>query len=261
MTDLDSELLEWVREFIYGRERVTVEDVRREFFPDEPRHPRLYLNKLKADGVIAYYPSSREYHWTYKPENRPEKKPEKKARHNHRRCTHANTAAERDKCRRSQGNYSASQLERVEAYRMDQEVRAEQELVGNVPRNVLDYVTREFNEGRAGNRDRLPSTYDVATACVRVDNEKAACRLAFRYLRALESAGEIIRVRDAEEALNAWVIPYRSTFWALNMPGIRYEGPVAVTVSGPAEEQWQIDLGHDIDAAETVPCVWGEESA
>lgn len=175
----------------------------------------------------------------------------------HRDCTHPNTPGERDKCRRNQGKYSPSQRERVKSYRMDQAVRAEQELVGNVPRNVLAYVTREFSEGRAGNRHRLPTTYDVAMACIpEAEDDKAACRLALRYLRTLESAGNIIRVRDAEEARNAWVIPYRSTFWALDVLGSRYEGPVAITLSGPTEEQWQIDLVHDIDAAETVPCIW-----
>ncbi|MDX3541320.1 hypothetical protein PV729_07730 [Streptomyces europaeiscabiei] len=48
--DLDPELKGWVLDFIHERKRVTVEDIRREFFPDEMGAPYLYLDRLTAEG-------------------------------------------------------------------------------------------------------------------------------------------------------------------------------------------------------------------
>lgn len=175
----------------------------------------------------------------------------------HLDCTHANTTVERDRCRREQGKYSASQLKRIESYRLDQEVRAEQEPVGKAPRNILDYVTREFQAGAEGKRSQLPSTYDVAMACIPgAEDVKTSCRLARRYLRILESSGKIICVRDEKEARDAWVISYESTFWAL--PDSGRQIPVAVTVSGLTRPlaPWQLECLRDIDAAEAATCVW-----
>ncbi|MGI5443342.1 hypothetical protein ACQEV4_40210 [Streptomyces shenzhenensis] len=49
VTDLDPELLGWVREFIREQESATVEDIAREFFPDEPDTARLYLDQAAAE--------------------------------------------------------------------------------------------------------------------------------------------------------------------------------------------------------------------
>ncbi|MFF1292885.1 MULTISPECIES: hypothetical protein [unclassified Streptomyces] len=54
MIDPDPELLGWIRDFIRERKRITVEDVRREFFPDEVSTPYVYLDQLKAEGFIKW---------------------------------------------------------------------------------------------------------------------------------------------------------------------------------------------------------------
>ncbi|MFM9461336.1 hypothetical protein ACKI1K_00615 [Streptomyces scabiei] len=54
MTEPDPELLGWIGDFIRERKRVTVEDIRREFFPGEMSRPYLYLDQLKAEGVIKW---------------------------------------------------------------------------------------------------------------------------------------------------------------------------------------------------------------
>lgn len=48
MTELDSELLGWVRDFIRDHENVTVEDITREFFPDDPDMARACLDLFMA---------------------------------------------------------------------------------------------------------------------------------------------------------------------------------------------------------------------
>lgn len=113
---------------------------------------------------------------------------------------------------------------------------------------VRDYVTREFQAGVEGNRKRLPSTYDVAKACVRGAGNTASCRRAARHLRLLELVGEIVRVSEPEESGDE----RHATFWAL--PDSGREAPVAVTVTALA--QWQLDLIEDIDAAEVAPSSW-----
>ncbi|MFI9757634.1 hypothetical protein ACIHFB_06795 [Streptomyces sp. NPDC051963] len=94
---------------------------------------------------------------------------------------------------------------------------------------IRDYVTREFEEGVAGNRDSLPSTYDVAKACIRGAGNAKSCRLATRHLRLLAMVGEVTRIRDPED--KRW----HHTFWALPDSG-REVGdssiPLAVAVSG-----------------------------
>ncbi|TQE24861.1 hypothetical protein Sipo8835_32630 [Streptomyces ipomoeae] len=56
--EVDPEVKGRVLDFIRERKRVTVEDVRREFFPDEMGAPYLYLDQLAAEGHT--YPISRE---------------------------------------------------------------------------------------------------------------------------------------------------------------------------------------------------------
>lgn len=85
-----------------------------------------------------------------------------------------------------------------------------------VTERILKYVTDEFNEGRAGNHPTLPSTYDVAKACVRGSGAKA-CRRALRHLNLLMGSGEIIRVADPDDDRSRW----RRVFWALDVPGTR----------------------------------------
>ena len=116
---------------------------------------------------------------------------------------------------------------------------------------IRDYVTREFMAGVEGKRDRLPSTYDVAKACVRGAGNTASCNRAARHLRLLELVGEIIRVSAPEESGDE----RHATFWALPHEGSTTPPiPVAVTVTVLA--QWQLDLIADIDAAEVAPSSW-----
>ncbi|MFI9757636.1 hypothetical protein ACIHFB_06805 [Streptomyces sp. NPDC051963] len=75
MTELDPELLEWVRDFIEEKERVTVDDVRREFFPDEMGAPYPYLDRLVADRVIEYRARQQVYEWAYRAKPRPKTEP------------------------------------------------------------------------------------------------------------------------------------------------------------------------------------------
>lgn len=114
---------------------------------------------------------------------------------------------------------------------------------------VRDYVTREFEEGKAGNRDYLPTTYEVAKKCVRGAGNAKSCRIALRHLQLLAAVGEIIRVHDSESVSEEGTPLRHCTFWALPDSGSEAgDGiPVAVTVS--ALEPWQIDLIRDIDNA------------
>ncbi|GAA0671497.1 hypothetical protein GCM10009535_59000 [Streptomyces thermocarboxydovorans] len=64
----------------------------------------------------------------------------------------------------------------------------------HVTTRILDYVTREFTAGVEGNRQTLPSTFQVAKACVRGGGKAKSCRLALRHLRLLELVGEIVQV-------------------------------------------------------------------
>lgn len=66
----DPELLGWVRDFIQERKRVTVDDVRREFFPGEVSTPYLYLDQLKAEGVIKWSRKTGLYLMARHPRNR-----------------------------------------------------------------------------------------------------------------------------------------------------------------------------------------------
>lgn len=50
--ELDAELLDWIRTFARERERVTIEDVRAEFFPGDISRPYLYLDSLTATGDL-----------------------------------------------------------------------------------------------------------------------------------------------------------------------------------------------------------------
>lgn len=56
--DIDPELKSRVLDFIRERERVTVADVRREFFPDEMGVPYLYLDRLTAEGHLWVLPAA-----------------------------------------------------------------------------------------------------------------------------------------------------------------------------------------------------------
>ncbi|MGD6762235.1 hypothetical protein ACOKM5_25220 [Streptomyces sp. BH097] len=96
-TEIDPELMEWVRDFTQEREQVTVEDIAREFFPDDAGAPYLYLDALKADKLITRDPESGEYHWAYKPEGRPS------LYLSHWACTHPHSPWARELCRREHG--------------------------------------------------------------------------------------------------------------------------------------------------------------
>ncbi|TQE24862.1 hypothetical protein Sipo8835_32635 [Streptomyces ipomoeae] len=134
----------------------------------------------------------------------------------------------------------------------------------HVTDRVLDYVTREFNEGVAGNRDSLPSTYDVARACIRGAGNTKSCRLAMRHLRLLELVGEIIRIHDPKSDT-----PVRhGTYWALpNSDRETSEAkpePETVPVNrfGFTDERWaamkpwQRNAIRSIELAETEPSSW-----
>ncbi|GAQ68966.1 hypothetical protein T45_00686 [Streptomyces turgidiscabies] len=81
-----------------------------------------------------------------------------------------------------------------------------------VAERILKYVTDEFNEGKAGNRDSLPSTRDIAQACVRGYGKAKSCRRALIHLNRLMRSGEIVMVQDPEDTR------WHRTFWALNEP-------------------------------------------
>ncbi|MEU3880758.1 hypothetical protein [Streptomyces californicus] len=96
---------------------------------------------------------------------------------------------------------------------------------------IHDFITREFREGAAGNRSSLPSTYDVAKACVHGSGSRKSCSRAMRHLLVLEAMGEITRVYDPEEH-DGWTSTHRITFWALPDNGLMLAG-VEQPVSSP----------------------------
>lgn len=127
---------------------------------------------------------------------------------------------------------------------------------------VRDYVTQEFNEGQAGNRQRLPSTYDVAKACIRGAGTNKSIRLADRHLRLLKLVGEITRIHDPESDT-----PLRHcTFWALPNSGRQASDaePETPALNGfrftdeewNAMKPWQRNLIREIELAETAPSSW-----
>ncbi|MFM9604182.1 hypothetical protein [Streptomyces turgidiscabies] len=103
--ELDPELKDWVLEFIRGKERVTVEDVRREFFPGEIGAPYLYLDRLVAEGAVKLKVRSQTYEWAHRAKDRPKSDPvpkPKRVRITHGDCDHRNTPWAKEKCRRAQ---------------------------------------------------------------------------------------------------------------------------------------------------------------
>ncbi|MGD6762234.1 hypothetical protein ACOKM5_25215 [Streptomyces sp. BH097] len=127
---------------------------------------------------------------------------------------------------------------------------------------ILDYVTREFTAGVEGNRRMLPSTRDVAKACLR-GKSPTVLRRANRHLSSLEQDGSIVKIQDPDD--DRW----HRTYWALPDSGRGI--PVAVTVSGPpaplnrygftdeawaAMKPWQRNSIRSIDAAELAPSSW-----
>ena len=132
-----------------------------------------------------------------------------------------------------------------------------------VTERILKYVTDEFNEGKAGNRDSLPSTRDIAQACVRGYGKDKSCRRALVHLNRLVGAGEIIMVQDPED--KRW----HRTFWALPNSGLMAEendAPVTVAMPfnrfGFTDEEWatlkpwQRNAIRMIEMAETTPPSW-----
>ncbi|MFE2646063.1 hypothetical protein ACFXDO_26360 [Streptomyces nigra] len=120
---------------------------------------------------------------------------------------------------------------------------------------ILDYVTREFNEGMAGNHRMLPSTRDVAKACLRGKSPTMLHR-ANRHLSSLEQGGSIIKIQDPDD--DRW----HRTYWAL--PDSGRQIPVAVTVSGLAVSSPQRDVvmvGAHIDhrACDHLPTKYARE--
>ncbi|MFE3016635.1 hypothetical protein [Streptomyces sp. NPDC059256] len=98
-------------------------------------------------------------------------------------------------------------------------------------RRIHEFITREFKEGAAGNRSSLPSTYDVAKACVHGSGSRKSCSRAMRHLLLLEAMGEITRVYDPED-YDGWTSTHRITFWALPNSGLMLGG-VEQPVSSP----------------------------
>ncbi|MFF7936531.1 hypothetical protein [Streptomyces sp. NPDC007940] len=129
-------------------------------------------------------------------------------------------------------------------------------------RRILKYVTDEFNEGKAGNRDYLPSTHDVAKACVRGGGDADSCRRALKHLHRLMASGEIIQVKD--EDVSAW--SWHCAFWALPDSGIEASEakPEIVPVNrfGFTDEEWaamkpwQRNAIRSIEMAEMAPSSW-----
>lgn len=91
----DSELLGWVRDFIQERERVSLDDICREFFPDASDDPCMYLDALTADKLITRRKWGREYEWAYKGVRGAQRK-----QISHRGCKHPSTPYQREICRR-----------------------------------------------------------------------------------------------------------------------------------------------------------------
>ncbi|MFD8465512.1 hypothetical protein ACFV10_10425 [Streptomyces cyaneofuscatus] len=138
--------------------------------------------------------------------------------------------------------------------------------VTTVSFRIHDFITREFKEGAAGNRSSLPSTYDVAKACVHGSGSRKSCSRAMRHLLVLEAMGEITRVYDPEEH-DGWTSTHRITFWALPDNGLMLGGveqPVALPLNRhgfsdeawAAMKPWQRNAVRSIDLAETVPSSW-----
>ncbi|AWW38774.1 hypothetical protein [Streptomyces cadmiisoli] len=63
MTELDSELLGWVRDFIRDHENVTAEDITREFFPDDPSMARACLDLFMAGRTTTKRLRSGDIDW------------------------------------------------------------------------------------------------------------------------------------------------------------------------------------------------------
>ncbi|MBW1600393.1 hypothetical protein [Streptomyces sp. JJ38] len=142
---------------------------------------------------------------------------------------------------------------------------------------ILDYVTKEFTAGVEGNRQTLPSTFQVAKACVRGGGKAKSCRRALRHLNRLMWSGEIIQVKGEDVSPRHWNLVY----WALpdSNRAVGEDGlqiPVAVTVSGldtpvnrfgftdeawAAMKPWQRNAIRSIEMADTESSSWqGGES-
>lgn len=132
---------------------------------------------------------------------------------------------------------------------------------------ILKYVTDEFNEGAAGNRLTLPSTRDVARACISGGSGSAgSCRQALRHLNRLVWSGDLIQVRDEEEDPS---FSFNRVYWALPNSGLMAEDNDEPEVeAGPlnkygftderwaAMKPWQRSAIRDIEQAETAPTSW-----
>lgn len=129
-----------------------------------------------------------------------------------------------------------------------------------VTERILKYVTDEFNEGAAGNRDSLPSTRDIAQACVRGYGKDKSCRRALVHLNRLMGTGEIIKVQDPEDTR------WHRTFWALPNSGreAKADEPENLPLNrfGFTDEKWnsmkpwQRNAIRMIEMAETAPTSW-----
>jgi hypothetical protein len=91
--ELDPEVMGWLLDFIRERKRVTIDDIRREFFPDEIGTPYLYLDRLTEDGQLLFVPSEKDQaSWIVGAKEEP-KYPE------HADCSHPETYKSRMECR------------------------------------------------------------------------------------------------------------------------------------------------------------------
>ncbi|MFM9633868.1 hypothetical protein ACKI10_40730 [Streptomyces galilaeus] len=99
---VDPELLDWVREFIYQRESVSLAGVIQEFFPGDSHTAQRYLSTLESSGAVESPDGGQTYEWAYPDENAAalDSKPQMIS---HESCTHPNTQAHRAKCRKDQG--------------------------------------------------------------------------------------------------------------------------------------------------------------
>ncbi|MEV5015390.1 hypothetical protein ACIGW1_18465 [Streptomyces sp. NPDC053780] len=134
-----------------------------------------------------------------------------------------------------------------------------------VTQRILTYVTDEFNAGKAGERTHLPSTRDVARACIMSGGSGSAgsCRRALAHLTRLVAHGKLIQVRD-EEANPRY--NFNRVYWALPNSGLMAEdndepelnqGPLNrygfTAERWAAMKPWQRNLIRDIERAETAP--------
>ncbi|MEU2597009.1 hypothetical protein ABZ669_07080 [Streptomyces hirsutus] len=134
-----------------------------------------------------------------------------------------------------------------------------------VTERILKYVTDEFNEGKTGNRRRLPTTYDVAKACMKGSNRTERCRMALVHLSRLVGRCEIIQVSAKDEDPR---YSFNRVYWALPHSGLMAEDTdpkaEAATLNRfdftdekwAAMKPWQRNLIRNIENAPVASTSW-----